>query len=258
MPNRNLHFTVGAMPVEVARQGAIEYQRANGLHVVANPQHAVVDNSVIPQVAEAYRRMPSFDANALPAFHAMRREVAKQFDYLTRPRTRGGMGFDVSVENEDPYDVTKPGGTREFFDDVAKRRMRVLSAASTGSHPVFSDDENEMFRAVHDVFGHAGTGRGIDMHGEEAAYRKHAQMFSPLARQALATETRGQNHTMLDQKGEFPEQKVAILPLQMRQFSFVDPKNAAGQMNAVHDANLEQRKQGLVNTFRTRRGISAG
>lgn len=253
---RNLNFTVGAMPVEVARQGAIQYQRMNGLHVVANPQHAVVDSSVIPQMAEAYRRMPSFDANALPAFHAMRDEVRQQFDHLTRPRARGGMGFDVSVEKEDPYDVTKPGGTREFFDDVAKRRMRVLSAASTGGHPVFSDDDNEMFRAVHDVFGHAGTGRGIDMHGEEAAYQKHSQMFSPLAQQALATETRGQNHTMLDQKGEFPEQKVGILPLQMRQFSFVRPPTAQRQMNAVQDANLEQRKQGLVSTFRTRQGLA--
>lgn len=244
---RNLHFTVGAMPVEVARRGAIEYQRMNGLHVLEdNPNHTVVDPSVIPQVADAYRAMPSFDRNALPAYHAMRNEVGKQFDYLTRPESKGGLGFDVQVEKDDPYDVTKPGGTREFFDDVARKRMRVLATATTGGHPFFSNDENDMFRAVHDVFGHAGTGRGIDMHGEEAAYRKHSSMFSPMARAALATETRGQNHTMLDQGGEFPEQKVALLPLQFRQFSFVKPKDSGRRLALVKDARNEQAKQGLV------------
>jgi hypothetical protein len=88
----------------------------------------------------------------------------------------------------------------------------VLSTKTTGGHPFFSDDENDMFRAVHDVFGHAGTGRGFDRHGEEAAYQSHASMYSPLARMALATETRGQNAALITGGGQFAEQKVALLP----------------------------------------------
>ena len=52
---------------------------------------------------------------------------------------------------------------------------------------------NEMFRAVHDFYGHAVHGNPFGPKGEEIAYGAHAQMFSPLARMAMASETRGQN-----------------------------------------------------------------
>jgi hypothetical protein len=52
---------------------------------------------------------------------------------------------------------------------------------------------NEMFRAIHDFYGHAVHGNTFGPKGEEIAYGAHAQMFSPLARMAMASETRGQN-----------------------------------------------------------------
>lgn len=52
---------------------------------------------------------------------------------------------------------------------------------------------NEMFRAVHDYFGHGTTGATFRPGGEEMAYASHSQMMSPLAQMALLSETRGQN-----------------------------------------------------------------
>jgi hypothetical protein len=52
---------------------------------------------------------------------------------------------------------------------------------------------NEMFRAVHDFYGHAVHGNQFGAKGEEIAFGAHSQMFSPLARIAMASETRGQN-----------------------------------------------------------------
>ena len=52
---------------------------------------------------------------------------------------------------------------------------------------------NEMFRAVHDFFGHATHGVQFGPKGEEVAWLAHSQMFSPLARLAMTSETRGQN-----------------------------------------------------------------
>lgn len=52
---------------------------------------------------------------------------------------------------------------------------------------------NEMFRAVHDLYGHGTTGSTFRPGGEEAAYASHSQMMSPLAQMALLSETRGQN-----------------------------------------------------------------
>lgn len=54
-------------------------------------------------------------------------------------------------------------------------------------------NSNEMFRAVHDYFGHALNGSTFRPGGEEAAYASHWQMLSPEARIALLAETRGQN-----------------------------------------------------------------
>ena len=52
---------------------------------------------------------------------------------------------------------------------------------------------NDLFRGVHDILGHGAEGFQFGPQGEENAYRSHAVMFSPLARQAMATETRAQN-----------------------------------------------------------------
>jgi hypothetical protein len=244
--SRNLHFAVGTAPVETARAGAALYMQQHGMHTPEPDYHSVVvAPHIIERVAQAYRALPDFDPNALPAFHAMRHEVKRQFDFLTAPRRHGGMGFHVTVHGEDPYDTQK-GGVGHFFNDVAERRMKVLSAASTGGHAVFSDEENEMFRAVHDVFGHAGTGRGVDRHGEEAAYRKHSAMFSPLARRALATETRGQNHAMIAAGGVFPEQKIAVLPPAARRFGTVNPRDARTRAQALLQAHQFAKQQGIA------------
>jgi hypothetical protein len=157
-------------------------------------------------LADAYHALPSYDPAAEPAFRAMRDETVAQFSHMTSPRSRGGLGINVETTDRDPY-----SGPAGMFNDLRDRRMRVLSTRTTGSHPFFSDDENDMFRAVHDAFGHAGTGRGFDRHGEEAAYQSHASMYSPLARMALATETRGQNAALIT-SGDFAPQKVATLP----------------------------------------------
>ena len=54
---------------------------------------------------------------------------------------------------------------------------------------------NDIYRAVHDVFGHARLGNSTTREGEDIAYMYHAQMFSPEARKALFLETRAQNMT---------------------------------------------------------------
>jgi hypothetical protein len=52
---------------------------------------------------------------------------------------------------------------------------------------------NDLFRAVHDLIGHAATGFEFGPVGEENAFRFHACLYSPAALPALAAETRLQN-----------------------------------------------------------------
>ena len=102
-----------------------------------------------------------------------------------------------------------------MIDDLDRRQLRVFATAASGNpHPYLSDAENDMF-------GHAAIGRGFDGHGEEAAWLKHSSMYSPPARRALTTETRGQNCAMIfHYQGErFAVQKAVLLPK-----GFSDPR----------------------------------
>jgi hypothetical protein len=163
-----------------ARLGGSRPANFKGIYIVA---------SLTEAIAQAYDRMPTHDEHALAAFRAMREETKQQFDFLTRSPRLGGLGIIVEAHKDDPY-----GGPLEMMLDVQNGRLEVYASGSPGNeHPFFSDEENDMFRVVHDAFGHAATGRGFDRHGEEAAFRSHASMYSPLTRLAMATATRGQN-----------------------------------------------------------------
>lgn len=85
---------------------------------------------------------------------------------------------------------------------------------------------NDLFRIVHDYFGHGLEGATFSSRGEENAWQAHVRMYSPLAAKAMTTETRGQNSWVnySDAVGEqnrnsknkaeetqYAEQKVTIL-----------------------------------------------
>lgn len=136
------------------------------------------------------------------SYEAMRTHVGQQFDYLTSPKERGGMGFQVEFTDHDPYPTPQ-----DMAADVKQGRIKAFKTESTGGHEFFSNEENDKFRAVHDVFGHAAVGRGFSRHGEEAAFQSHRQMFPKEAHAALASETRGQNSFVnWGPTGDFPEQ----------------------------------------------------
>lgn len=175
------------------------------------------------RIAKEYDRLPDFDEGAIPAYKQFLSELDEQYDLLTNK-----LGYTVEVTKEDPY-----ADVHELIADLREnKRIKVLATASTPpGHPFLTDDENDRFRAVHDAFGHAGTGRGFDRHGEEAAYQAHANMFSDLARRALATETRGQNAALIrgveeTGVGAFVDQKFALLDEPFTK-NFFPPKDSA-------------------------------
>jgi hypothetical protein len=53
--------------------------------------------------------------------------------------------------------------------------------------------ENDVFRAVHDTFGHGMRGNTFGPIGEYNAWLAHKEMYSPDARRIMTTETLGQN-----------------------------------------------------------------
>lgn len=145
---------------------------------------------------------------AVKSYEAMRSHLGEQFNFMTRPESEGGLGIEVNVTSEDPY----PSFEALREDVATNNRLNVMSTETTGGHSFFTNAENDQFRAVHDYFGHVATGRAFDRHGEEAAYRSHAQMFPEEARPALSSETRGQNSYLNWGGNDFPDNAVVGVP----------------------------------------------
>ena len=194
---------VQSMIVEPVPALAAEIGKRDYSTIEAIPREQMV------KLAAAYDSAPKDDLAAHESYKAMTEEVKQQYEMLT-----GKLGIKVDFVSEDPYkDVS------ELRKDLVENgHLAVLktdtTVGSSGAHPYFTNEQNDQFRAVHDAFGHAASGRGFDRNGEEAAYQAHRSMFSDKAAAALATETRSQNSYLIT-RGEFPDQKVALMPAEL-------------------------------------------
>lgn len=216
-------------PVQHIIEGARAYNSLKGYDDPHASSYGHVRQTVdrIKDLGHHYDALPTYSADAIPHFEAMRKEVNDQYDHLTNR-----MGVKVQVTDHDPYK-----NAHEMAHDLrTNRRIQVLGTHTTGAHPFFSDDENDRFRAVHDAFGHAGAGRDFDAHGEEAAWHAHSRMFSPQARGAMTSETRGQNGSVI-MHSDFGPQKVALLP---KRFWGGDLQHQGSMVDDYRDARREQ------------------
>lgn len=139
------------------------------------------------------------------AYSALAEETIEQYQELL------DAGYAIEINNDEPYETSA-----DMIGDLRdNKRMKIFSTESGfGSdqitdqlrtdNPLLRDSGfkdvngqtllvNDVFRAVHDFFGHAKLGNSFGPKGEEIAWRVHSKMFSPDARRAMTTETRGQN-----------------------------------------------------------------
>lgn len=172
-------------------------------------------------IADAYDAMKHApdDPKVKATYDSLINETKDQWQQLK------DRGYTMSTSKEQPY-----ANAEEMLKDI--RDNKHISVWEGGQppadHPMSSMDKetglsnNTLFRAVHDILGHAKEGNDFSEAGEENAFRQHSQMYSEAAQPALATETKGQashvfnNENVRNGKAQpgdvFPEQKAAILP----------------------------------------------
>jgi hypothetical protein len=171
-------------------------------------RYAQVDPSFAKRVASAYESMPDDPTNPAvrASYDALIDETTNQYEALRR----AGFKFDFMPESGDIY-----GNPRNAINDlITNKRMSVfpteqgfgtITDASQMNPLLRKTGEkwggkdvlaNDLFRAVHDAFGHGKHGVGFRAGGEENAFQAHAKMFSDKALPALTSETRGQNSTV--------------------------------------------------------------
>lgn len=191
------------------RQVARDYARTAGIDYNPPTAYQKVDPARAKRIADAYEAMPHDPQHPLvkASYDALLRETKGQYDAMKHAGVNLEFYPDV---NNDPYKSnprlavedlrhnnhmyvypTDAGyGTGDAMPGADENPMLRDSGERWNGKPVMF---NDLFRAVHDYFGHAKEGVGFRADGEENAWRSHAAMFSPLARIALGTETRGQN-----------------------------------------------------------------
>ncbi len=148
-------------------------------------------------VAKVYEDAPEMDPKAVPAWKALIAHIETLYKRLT------GV-VKVEFVDGDPYP-----NAEEMAKQVKKTKVLKIWKGGTG-HPVWSQEQNLKFRAVHDYYSHIVSGQPFGTKGEIRAYNTHVKMAPPAAVPALFTEIVGQACTSVI-TGAFPTQKIAIL-----------------------------------------------
>jgi hypothetical protein len=228
--------TGGFRPLQEAAE---RYMRDAGIEYRPQTEFVKVDPEFATRVARAYEAMKHDPTNPAvrEAYMAMIEETMGQYEALRR----AGFRFEFMPPGKDPY-----GNPRNAVKDlVQNKRMYVFpteegfggpasAAVDVSGNPLLMRvgekwggkdvTANDVFRAVHDAFGHAKQGVGFRARGEENAFQQHMGMYSPKAARAMASETRGQNswvnfgpygaknRTASPAETEYAPQKTGLLP----------------------------------------------
>jgi len=181
--------------------------------------YAEVDPDFAKRLADWYQstEVDYNDPKMLAAYRQFGRETLDQYNYLREkgyemiPWAGEGQPYADSADMiEDlrtnkrlfyyktinPQEQNSFGSNPQAFQEALRKNPLLEDAGvevlDSEGNP-YRQTYNDLFRGVHDILGHGAEGFQFGPRGEENAYRSHAVMFSPLARQAMATETRSQN-----------------------------------------------------------------
>ena len=217
---------------------ASDYAANRGLLYNPAEKYAQVDIERAKRIANEYEKMAN-NPQALStkkSYDALIDETQAQYEALKK----AGYKFEFMPKSGDLY-----GNPRNAINDVIQNKHLYVFSTESGfggtrakealkQNPLLKKTDetwdgkpvlaNDMFRAVHDVFGHAQRGVGFRAGGEENAFQSHARMFSPEALPAATSETRGQNswvnfgpYAELNKAAspistQYAEQKTGLMP----------------------------------------------
>jgi GNAT superfamily N-acetyltransferase len=238
------HGKVKVEPVPAAKTAAANYRKAKGITAPEQTEFARVDPARAKRIAKAFDEMKHEPNNPTVkrAYRAMIDETKAQWDEIKK----SGLKVEfIKPGQKDPYAASP----RMAIEDVRKNNHLWVFPTDSGfgtgdqyskDNPMLEDagevigshslKNNDIFRIVHDYFGHVAEANGFRADGEENAWRIHASMYSPLARRAMTTETRGQNSWVnYGPKGEanrkassaetvYADQKIGLLPAEFSAF----------------------------------------
>lgn len=211
-------------PIPEIVEAARKYARKHGLTVGRQKEYVQIDEDRARRVAKAYEEMvdlSQLDPNSpeakeiINAYEEFKAQVVDQYEALVD----AGYTFDLYSASSDPYDGNPWNAMRDLREN--KHLSIFYTEADTFGpeegnvdtsmnpllevYPFQQFDHvdgrkkvqvtyNDLFRGVHDAFGHGMEGAGFRAQGEENAFQAHIRLFTGTnALRAVAAETKGQN-----------------------------------------------------------------
>jgi hypothetical protein len=225
---------------------AEKYAADNGIDLKRQSEYVKVDEERAKRMAAAYEEMANEpqDPKVKEAYAELIKQTKSQYEALID----AGYEFSFFDGDTDPY----AGNPSNAMRDLRKNKNMAVYGTYAGygtdgitdseikNNPMLADTglrwkdnatgkkhmvtANDLFRAVHDAFGHGLEGSGFRARGEENAWQAHVRLFTGTAIAAITTETRGQNSWLnYGPYGEknrtakvndtiFAEPKIGLLP----------------------------------------------
>lgn len=248
------HGTVTPGPSEKIRQVARDYMQSTGRPYTPPTDYRSVVPDQMKGIADAYQAMPHNpnDPAVRASYDALTRETMQQY----QAAKDAGLKLDfIKPGQTDPYAASP----RLAIEDLRNNNHMWIyptdagfgsSGSNVANHPLLKNSGemisgqpakvNDIFRAVHDYFGHGAEGNGFRADGEYNAWRQHNAMYSDAAKPALASETLGQNavvnfgpHGEANRRASsantvYADQKAGLMPEQVWRGAAGDHEPASG------------------------------
>lgn len=263
-----------------------KYKQDKGIEISAGENITELDIDNAMEIADAYEAMednPS-DPEVQEAYNALAKETVDQYNAMTE----AGYEIEIYDGKGEPY-----ANSQEMIDDLKNNKHMYIFSTEVGFGDAGITDQqrkenamlqdsgfkdkngkplliNDLFRGVHDFFGHSERGNGFGAKGEENAWDVHARMFTDKARRAMTTETRGQNSwvnfgpQMRNEKGEiikkgepgylgpreraFAPQKMGLLPESYSEITETPTIEITEETLSEGKAEMESVKEGTTTT----------
>jgi hypothetical protein len=240
-------------PNQHVRDEAEEYTKSAGIPFSPDNSYVEVNEERAKEIAAWYEsaKHDPTDPAVKASYDAMKAETLAQWKFLES----NGVRFERWTKDGQPY-----SNSQEMMKDVTNNRHLYFFTGGEmpSDHPLADkapvDGDltyNDVFRAVHDYFGHTKEGLGFGPRGEENAWRAHSQMFTPTARRAMSAETRGQNswvnygpfgeHNRSNAANtQYAEQKAVVMPQRWVMMTRPAQSQAIKEAAQAHTETLRQ------------------
>ena len=205
----NLHPTsIG--PLDIAHQVKEKYLKSKNIPIKRPDTYVSVNVDLAKRIANDFDNAINDPTNidVQESYIAMANETFEQWQFIketglktefikpdqTYPYPKGSK--DLLLDIRDNNHIWVFPTDNGFGNEEITQEMKDFSPLLRTTGEIIDGIDatyNDIFRIVHDYFGHALEGSTFSPRGEENAWQAHVRMYTPLAAKAMTTETRGQN-----------------------------------------------------------------